>query len=112
MDGMPIGRKVDLNAFESYEILARDLENMFQLTTENHIGASMPMGNRHVAEPLRLLDPAADFVLTYEDSEGDCMLIGDIPWKMFLNTVKRLRIMKNLGTNAFAQKCSRKRKAT
>lgn len=111
MDGMPIGRKVDLNASESYEILARDLENMFQLTTENHIGACMPMGNRHVVEPLRLLDPAADFVLTYEDSEGDCMLIGDIPWKMFLHTVKRLRIMKNLGTNALAQKCSRKRKA-
>lgn len=108
MDGMPIGRKVDLNASESYEILAQDLENMFQLTTQDHIRAYIPMGNR----PSRLLDPAADFVLTYEDSEGDCMLIGDIPWKMFLNTVKRLRIMKNLDTNAFAQMCSKKRKAT
>lgn len=35
MDGMPIGRKVNLNASESYENLARDLESMFQLTTES-----------------------------------------------------------------------------
>lgn len=35
MDGMPIGRKVDLNASKSYEILARDLEDMFQLTTKS-----------------------------------------------------------------------------
>jgi auxin-responsive protein IAA len=112
MDGVPIGRKVDINAYGSYESLAEDLENMFQRTTENHLGACTPLGHQHVVKPLGLLDPAADFVLTYEDSEGDCMLATDVPWKMFLHTVKRLRIMKNSGTNDFAQKCSKKRKAT
>lgn len=30
MDGVPIGRKVDLNAHDSYETLALALEDMFQ----------------------------------------------------------------------------------
>ena len=33
MDGIPIGRKVDLNAHESYEKLAKTLEDMFLKTT-------------------------------------------------------------------------------
>nr|UXW62842.1 AUX [Pinus koraiensis] len=35
MDGVPIGRKVDMNAYGSYESLAQDLESMFQRTTES-----------------------------------------------------------------------------
>lgn len=30
MDGIPIGRKVDLNAYNGYESLARTLEDMFR----------------------------------------------------------------------------------
>lgn len=40
MDGIPIGRKVDLNSHGCYEILAKTLEDMFlrpNLTT-NHFG--------------------------------------------------------------------------
>lgn len=107
MDGIPIGRKVDLNAHESYESLIQDLENMFQQSTEYHTGSQTPVGIRKgvggYPKPLRLLDPTADVVLTYEDKEGDYMLVGDIPWKMFVNTVKRLRIMKTSDTNGFAQ---------
>lgn len=112
MDGMPIGRKVDLNAYESYESLRHDLENMFQRTMQNLIEACNPMVNKHPMKPLRLLDTSADFVLTYEDGEGDCILVGDVPWKMFLDTVKRLRIMKNSSTNGLTRKCSKKRRAT
>ena len=35
MDGMGIGRKVDLNAYQSYESLALDLEKMFQPTSQS-----------------------------------------------------------------------------
>lgn len=28
----------------------------------------------------RLLDGSSNFVLTYEDKEGDWMLVGDVPW--------------------------------
>ncbi|KAM0002719.1 putative transcription factor interactor and regulator AUX-IAA family [Helianthus debilis subsp. tardiflorus] len=47
----------------------------------------------------RLLDGSSEFVLTYEDKEGDWMLVGDVPWRMFLGTVKRLRIMKTSDSN-------------
>ncbi|XP_048428293.1 auxin-responsive protein IAA31 isoform X2 [Pyrus x bretschneideri] len=31
-------------------------------------------------------------VLTYQDQDGDWMLVGDVPWEIFLTTVKRLKI--------------------
>ncbi|KAI0530605.1 hypothetical protein KFK09_000150 [Dendrobium nobile] len=83
MDGDPIGRKVDLNAHESYKTLALALEIMFYKPTSSY-----------GMKPLKLLDGSNEFALTYEDKDGDWMLVGDVPWSMFLDTVKRLRIMK------------------
>ncbi|EFH48472.1 hypothetical protein ARALYDRAFT_351649 [Arabidopsis lyrata subsp. lyrata] len=34
------------------------------------------------------------FVPTYEDKDGDWMLVGDVPWDMFSSSCKRLGIMK------------------
>ena len=34
------------------------------------------------------------YVPTYEDKDGDWMLVGDVPWEMFTSSCKRLRIMK------------------
>ena len=28
----------------------------------------------------KLLDGSSEFVLTYEDKDGDWMLVGDVPW--------------------------------
>ncbi|KAH9315489.1 hypothetical protein KI387_024116, partial [Taxus chinensis] len=105
MDGVPIGRKVDLNAHDSYEALALALEDMFQRPSNanSQNAGQIPMQKtRSVAnEPKRsrFLDSSSDFVLTYEDKEGDWMLVGDVPWRMFVNTVKRLRIMKTSDAN-------------
>ncbi|WVY95624.1 hypothetical protein V8G54_027775 [Vigna mungo] len=106
MDGIPIGRKVDLSAHSSYETLAQTLEDMFNESTtvttckgangEDHgiiIG-----GERHS----KLLDGSSKFVLTYEDKEGDWMLVGDVPWGMFLSSVRRLRIMRTSEANGLA----------
>jgi auxin-responsive protein IAA len=41
-----------------------------------------------------LPDGSSGLVLTYEDKEGDWMLVGDVPWGMFIGSVRRLRIMK------------------
>lgn len=111
MDGKPIGRKLDLNSYESYEALVQDLKNMFQLTIENNVEAFLPMEGPRMM-PLRLLGPNADFIITYEDTEGDCMLVGDVPWKIFLKTVRRLRIKNTSSPNTFAEKCPKKRKST
>lgn len=36
----------------------------------------------------------SEFAPTYEDKDGDWMLVGDVPWEMFVTSCKRLRIMK------------------
>ncbi|XP_010457505.1 PREDICTED: auxin-responsive protein IAA12 [Camelina sativa] len=94
MDGVGIGRKVDMRSHSSYENLAQTLEEMFFGMT----GTTC----RENAKPLRLLDGSSDFVLTYEDKEGDWMLVGDVPWRMFINSVKRLRIMGTSEANGLA----------
>ncbi|KAK4787512.1 hypothetical protein SAY86_011345 [Trapa natans] len=100
VDGIPIGRKVDLNAHTSYETLAHALVNMF-FRSMNPIGdGEKELVNR----PSKLLDGLSAFVLTYEDKEGDWMLVGDVPWGMFLSSVKRLRIMRTSEAGGLAMR--------
>ncbi|KAL0884456.1 hypothetical protein Bca101_008437 [Brassica carinata] len=94
-DGVGIGRKVDMRAHTSYENLAQTLEEMFFGMT----GAT----SMEKVKPLRLLDGSSEFVLTYEDKEGDWMLVGDVPWRMFVTSVKRLRIMGTSEASGLAQ---------
>ncbi|KAL5792673.1 hypothetical protein ACOSP7_001267 [Xanthoceras sorbifolium] len=106
MDGIPIGRKVDLNAHSCYELLAQTLEDMFHRPTTN-INARRSSLQEHdirveATRPSKLLDGTSDFVLTYEDKDGDWMLVGDVPWGMFLISVKRLRIMRTSEANGLA----------
>ncbi|XP_057473471.1 auxin-responsive protein IAA11-like isoform X2 [Actinidia eriantha] len=99
MDGFPIGRKVDLNAHSCYKTLAQTLEDMFCRPTTT-VGARRSSMEEHdemteaTGPPSKLLDGSSKFVLTYEDKEGDWMLVGDVPWGMFVGSVKRLRIMR------------------
>ncbi|RRT77471.1 hypothetical protein B296_00005380 [Ensete ventricosum] len=76
MDGDPIGRKVDLNAHHSYEALAVALELMFHKPTMASALAVSVDG----AKISNLLDGSSEFALTYEDKDGDWMLVGDVPW--------------------------------
>ncbi|KAI8560756.1 hypothetical protein RHMOL_Rhmol04G0280800 [Rhododendron molle] len=100
MDGLAIGRKVDLNSHASYDTLAQALEEMF---FKPNITIGPIRGEKEQAtKPSKLLDGSSDFVLTYEDKEGDWMLVGDVPWGMFLSTVKRLRIMRTSEANGLA----------
>ncbi|KAL7145068.1 hypothetical protein ABFS83_07G054100 [Erythranthe nasuta] len=99
MDGLAIGRKLDLNAHKSYESLANSLDDMFFNPSHTIRG-----GNEQCIKPAKLLDGSSEFVLTYEDKDGDWMLVGDVPWRMFLNTVKRLRIMRTSEANGLAPK--------
>ncbi|KAL2455549.1 Auxin-responsive protein IAA13 [Forsythia ovata] len=102
MDGIPIGRKVDLNAHSCYETLSQTLDNMFKLSVA--VGARRSNAEEQVVmtRPSRLLNGSSEFMLTYEDKEGDWMLVGDVPWEMFLSSVKRLRIMRTAEANGLA----------
>lgn len=84
MDGIPIGRKVDLSIYRSYESLLAALEEMFYSPSSGNSAHFLSSG---------------EFALTYEDKEGDWMLVGDVPWGMFVNTVRRLRIVRGSEAN-------------
>lgn len=92
MDGVIIGRKIDLNALDSYEALAKTLEPMFF-----HTPSYVTTRCKETTRGSELLDGSSEYIITYQDKDGDWMLVGDVPWLMFLGSVKRLRIMRRSG---------------
>ncbi|GLU14422.1 hypothetical protein SLE2022_309940 [Rubroshorea leprosula] len=97
MDGVPIGRKVDLRAYDSYEKLFTAIDELFRgLLAAQRDSSAGGIVNKHEEEKAitGLLDGSGEYTLVYEDNEGDRMLAGDVPWHMFVSTVKRLRVLK------------------
>lgn len=98
MDGIPIGRKVDLKAYDSYDKLSSAVDQLFRglLAAQNNPSTG---GNEKKEDGETaisgLLDGSGEYTLVYEDNEGDRMLVGDVPWHMFVSTVKRLRVLKS-----------------
>ncbi|KAH7577617.1 hypothetical protein ACOSP7_001419 [Xanthoceras sorbifolium] len=80
MDGAPYLRKIDLKVYKCYPELLEALENMFKLTIGEYSEREGYNGS--------------DYAPTYEDKDGDWMLVGDVPFDMFITSCKRLRIMK------------------
>ncbi|KAK9269312.1 hypothetical protein L1049_001083 [Liquidambar formosana] len=96
MDGAPYLRKVDLNTYSSYMELSSALEKMFSCFTIGQCGShGVPSCNGLSESRLMDLLHGSEYVLTYEDKDGDWMLVGDVPWKMFTDSCRRLRIMKS-----------------
>ncbi|KAJ0724736.1 putative transcription factor interactor and regulator AUX-IAA family [Helianthus annuus] len=119
MDGAPYLRKVDLKTCKNYTQLSNALQKMFHCFTLGillFIGflrhsirvlflmvdlcfelgqCSSIRGKEGLSESnLKDLLHRDECVLTYEDKDGDWMLVGDVPWEMFVDSCKRLRIMK------------------
>ncbi|KAJ6335400.1 hypothetical protein OIU77_025381 [Salix suchowensis] len=96
MDGAPYLRKVDLRNYSAYQELSSALEKMFSCFTIGQYGSHGAPGREMLSESkLKDLLHGSEYVLTYEDKDGDWMLVGDVPWEMFIETCKRLRIMKS-----------------
>ncbi|KAL1216237.1 Auxin-responsive protein IAA30 [Cardamine amara subsp. amara] len=78
MEGVPIGRKIDLLSLDGYHGLITTLDYMFNASILWAEEEEMCSEKSHV--------------LTYADKEGDWMMVGDVPWEMFLSSVRRLKI--------------------
>lgn len=65
MDGAPYLRKIDLKLYKSYQEFIKSLEEMFKF----RIG--------DCSEEKK----GSEYAPTYEDKDGDWMLVGDVPWK-------------------------------
>lgn len=72
MQGIAVGRAVDLSALVGYDQLIDELEEMFKIKGE--------------------LRPRNKWEIVFTDDEGDMMLMGDDPWPEFCNMVKKLYI--------------------
>ncbi|MQL89499.1 hypothetical protein Taro_022080 [Colocasia esculenta] len=82
MDGAPFLRKVELDACSGYADLTAAIEELF--------GINGFAGN-----------DSDGYTQIYEDKDGDWMLVGDVPWEMFIESCKRLRIMKRSEAKSF-----------
>ncbi|KAK5833731.1 auxin-responsive protein IAA32-like [Gossypium arboreum] len=78
MDGVMVGRKVCMVDHGGYLGLAQQLEEMFGI---------------HSLSGLRLFGVESEYWLLYKDDIGENWRnVGDVPWKEFVERVKRLRI--------------------
>lgn len=96
MDGAPYLRKVDLKTYKSYTEMSSALGKMFSCFTIGQCGSHGGPGREGLNES-RLTDliDGSEYVLTYEDKDGDWMLVGDVPWELFTDSCRRMRIMKS-----------------
>ncbi|KAJ1429474.1 PB1 domain [Sesbania bispinosa] len=73
MQGVAVGRAIDLTMLSGYDDLIDELEKLFDIKGE-----------------LRFLQDK--WAVTFTDDENDMMLVGDDPWLEFCNIVKRILI--------------------
>uniref|UniRef100_A0A5B6YND2 Auxin-responsive protein n=1 Tax=Davidia involucrata TaxID=16924 RepID=A0A5B6YND2_DAVIN len=78
MEGVAIGRKINLRLYHSYQTLTNSLISMFAKYQKNE------------KDDVR-------YTLAYQDKDGDWMLAGDVPWQTFIETVQRMEILRNAG---------------
>eukprot|EP00257_Ricinus_communis_P003609 XP_002515959.2 auxin-responsive protein IAA26 [Ricinus communis] len=102
MDGVPIGRKVDLQAYDSYEKLSIAVDELFRGLLAAQRDSSAGTKQEEEKAITGVLDGSGEYTLVYEDNEGDRMLVGDVPWHMFVSTVKRLRVLKSSEVSALS----------
>ena len=79
MEGVAIGRKVDVPLHGSYEELLRTLARMFPSTNKG-AGADAE-GEAPATQDGERRRGHHPYLVTYEDGEGDWLLVGDVPWE-------------------------------
>ncbi|RWV98564.1 hypothetical protein BHE74_00003027 [Ensete ventricosum] len=69
MDGAPYLRKIDLKVYKGYKELKEAMENMFDCFTQGEVSRKDGCSS------------GSESAITYEDKDGDLMLVGDVPWE-------------------------------
>ncbi|BBH03487.1 auxin response factor 9 [Prunus dulcis] len=85
MQGMAVGRAVDLTILEGYDQLIDELEEMFDIKGQIHSGNM--------------------WQIVFTDNEGDMMLMGDDPWAEFCDMVKRIFICSSQDVKKISAGC-------
>nr|AXS76496.1 IAA1 [Betula platyphylla] len=80
MEGVAIGRKVDVSLHHSFQTLTETLLDMFGKWL-------METGQKN----------SNNFKLAYQDKEGDWLYAQDVSWRTFIGSVQRLKLLKSSG---------------
>ncbi|KAH7429772.1 hypothetical protein KP509_09G065500 [Ceratopteris richardii] len=100
MDGIPFMRKIQIRGVKGYHSLALHLQKLFGLQKLELQGLLRFIGGEHGQLSVKELQNL-HCILAYMDTEGDWMLVGDIPWELFIQSVQRIYIVRGknvLGT--------------
>ncbi|KAL3622257.1 Arf11p [Castilleja foliolosa] len=85
MQGIAVGRGVDLCAFNGYDDLIAELENMFNIKGE--------------------LKARNKWEVVYTDNEEDMMLVGDDPWPEFCKMARKICIYSSEEVKKMGPRC-------
>ncbi|KAH9614966.1 hypothetical protein KSS87_003337 [Heliosperma pusillum] len=85
MQGVAVGRAVDLAMLPGYDELISELEKMFDIKGE--------------------LKTRAKWATVFTDDEGDMMLVGDDPWPEFCKMVRKIYIYSSEDVKKMSSKC-------
>lgn len=97
-DGAPYLRKIDLEIYHTYHQFLTALEEMFStnyfIIRSGMNSTCINIGDDQSNKLFKAVK-GIEYVPTYEDKDDDLMLVGDVPWKMFTESCKRIRLMKS-----------------
>jgi auxin response factor len=85
MQGIAVGRAVDLTVLKGYSNLINEIENMFEIN-----------GQLHTREK---------WTVVFTDDEGDMMLVGDDPWPEFCKMVRKIYVYSSEEVKKISTKC-------
>ncbi|KAL9385294.1 hypothetical protein Peur_022304 [Populus x canadensis] len=85
MQGVAVGRALDLTVLKGYKDLINELEKMFETGGE--------------------LSTREKWAVVFTDNEGDMMLVGDDPWPEFCKMVKKIFIYSSEEVKKMSTRC-------
>ncbi|GMI73648.1 auxin response factor 18 [Hibiscus trionum] len=85
MQGIAVGRAVDLTVLKGYDDLAKELEKMFDINGE--------------------LCPHGKWSIYFTDNEGDVMLVGSDPWMDFCKMARKIFIYSSEEVKKISARC-------
>ncbi|KAB2003088.1 hypothetical protein ERO13_D11G102450v2 [Gossypium hirsutum] len=85
MQGIAVGRAIDLTALKGYNDLINELEKMFEIKGE--------------------LCRSGQWSIVFTDDEGDMMLVGDDPWVEFCKMVRKIFIYSSEEVKKISTRC-------
>ncbi|XP_051229417.2 putative auxin-responsive protein IAA28 [Lolium perenne] len=88
LHGEPFGRKINLSVHNSYDSLSFTLKRL----GNNYSLSQFELSDLEISEEDGALDEN-NFVLLYDNADGERFFLGEVPWEEFTISVKKIYIL-------------------